>query len=71
MIQEQREPVLDPVVDRVRESRRALAESCDFDVDKMADLFERMQAEHPERVTTPTRSVEANGDAHPAVAARP
>ena len=48
-------PYLDPVVDRVRVARRAVAQACKFDVDKMADLFQQMQTEHPERVATPKR----------------
>jgi len=55
----QAEPLLDPVVDRVRESRRALAEACNFDVDRMADLFEQMEAQHPEAMATPKRTTEA------------
>lgn len=64
MNNEQAEPYLDPVVDRVREARRALAEACDFDVRKMADLFRRMEAQHPERVATPKRAVEADEVEH-------
>jgi len=44
---------LDPVVDRVRRARQALARECGFDIERMAELFRRMQAEHPERVGTP------------------
>ena len=47
---------LDPVVARTRKAREALAKECDFDVDKMAELFKSLQAQHPERVRSPERS---------------
>ena len=45
--------ILDPVVDRTRQAREALARECGYDLDKMAELFKSMQAEHPERVRDP------------------
>ena len=45
---------LDPVVARTRKAREALAKECDFDVDKMAELFKSLQAQHPERVRSPS-----------------
>ncbi|MBI4612388.1 MAG: hypothetical protein HY720_02150 [Planctomycetes bacterium] len=47
---------LDPVVERTRRAREALARACDHDLDKMMDLFRSMQASHPERVRRPRRS---------------
>jgi hypothetical protein len=44
---------LDPVVERTRQAREALARQCGYDVDKMAELFRALQAEHPERVGQP------------------
>ncbi len=48
--------MLDPVVARTREAREALARACDYDVDKMVELFRSMQGQHPDRVRTPERS---------------
>lgn len=48
--------MLDPVVARTREAREALAEACDYDLDKMVELFRSMQGQHPERVRAPERS---------------
>jgi hypothetical protein len=45
--------VLDPVVERTRQAREALARQCGYDVDRLMDLFKSMQAEHPERVRRP------------------
>lgn len=45
--------ILDPVVDRVRAAREALARECDYDLNKMAKLFKSMQDVHPERVRDP------------------
>ncbi len=45
--------VLDPIVERTRRAREALARQCDYDLDKMVELFKSMQAEHPERVKLP------------------
>jgi hypothetical protein len=45
----------DPVVERVRQARRALAKECDYDIDKMFELFKSMQAQHPERVRDPRK----------------
>lgn len=50
---------LDPVVARTRESRDALARRCDYDLDRMVELFRSMQAQHPERVRSPERSPDA------------
>ncbi len=47
---------LDPVVARARAAREALARKCDYDLDKMVELFKSMQAQHPERVRSPDRS---------------
>ena len=44
---------LDPVVARTREAREALAKRCDYDLDKMVELFRSMQEQHPERVRSP------------------
>jgi hypothetical protein len=45
----------DPVVERVRRAREALAKRCDYDLHKMFELFRSMQAQHPERVRDPRR----------------
>jgi hypothetical protein len=45
--------ILDPIVDRTRQAREALAKECDYDLGKMAELFKSMEAEHPERVRDP------------------
>lgn len=47
---------LDPVVARAREAREALARQCDYDLEKMVELFRSMQAQHVERVRAPERS---------------
>ena len=44
---------VDPVVDRIRQAREALARQCDYDLDKMVELFKSMQARHPDRVRSP------------------
>ena len=46
------EPI-DPVVNRTRHAREALAKKCDFDLDKMYELLRTMQSRHPERVSAP------------------
>lgn len=47
---------LDPVVARTRQAREALARQCDYDLDKMVELFKSMQAQHPDRVRAPRPS---------------
>lgn len=47
---------LDPVVARTRQAREALARQCDYDLEKMAELFKSMQAEHADRVRRPEPS---------------
>ena len=47
---------VDPVVARTRQAREALARQCDYDLDKMAELFKSMQAQHPDRVRSPQPS---------------
>jgi len=42
-----------PVVTRIRLAREALARQCDYDVDRMVELFKSMQAEHADRVRSP------------------
>ena len=44
---------LDPVVARTRQAREALAKECDYDLDKMVELFRSMEAAHPDRVRSP------------------
>ena len=44
---------LDPVVERTRAARDALAKQCGYDLDRMMDLLRSMQAAHPERVRQP------------------
>ena len=44
---------MDPVVARTRRAREALAKECDYDLDKMVELFKTMQAQHPDRVRAP------------------
>jgi len=51
-------PALDPVVDRTRAARASLARRCDYDVDKMFELFRRMRAEHPQRVGRPSAAAQ-------------
>jgi hypothetical protein len=43
-------------VDRTRAARESLARGCGYDLDKMFDLFRRMQAQHPERVRRPSNA---------------
>jgi len=59
--QEAAPPPLDPVVDRTRAARESLARRCDYDVDKMFELFRRMQAEHPQRVGRPSAAARPAG----------
>ena len=47
---------LDPVVERTRQAREALARQCGYDVKKLAELFKSRQAEHPERDKRPATS---------------
>jgi len=47
---------VDPVVARTRQAREALARQCDYDLDKMAELFKSMQTQHPDRVRSPQPS---------------
>ncbi|MCK4342193.1 MAG: hypothetical protein KAY37_10785 [Phycisphaerae bacterium] len=47
---------LDPVVARTREAREALARQCDYDLDKMLEMFKSMQARHADRVRSPKPS---------------
>ena len=53
--------ILDPVVSRVREAREAVARECDYDLDKMAELFKSMEAQHPERVRSPEPPAHGRG----------
>ena len=46
----------DPVVARVREAREAVAKACAYDLEKMAELFKSMQADHPQRVRSARHS---------------
>lgn len=48
--------LLDPVVERTREAREALARRCNYDLNRMFELFREMQREHPERVRSPRSS---------------
>ena len=45
-----------PVVARTRQAREALAKQCGYDLDRMVELFESMQASHPDRVRCPKQS---------------
>ena len=45
-----------PVVARTRRAREALARECDYDVDKMVELFRSMQTQHTDRVRVPQPS---------------
>lgn len=62
---------LDPVVDRVRAIRRQIAEECEFDVHKLAELLRRSQAQHPERVATPKQPIGPREDVEPTTSAKP
>ena len=42
-----------PVVARVRQAREALAKECDYDLDRMVELFRLMQGKHADRVRRP------------------
>ena len=53
---EEKIDTLDPVVARTRKAREDLARRCDYDLDKMIELFKSMQEEHPDRVRFPERS---------------
>ena len=55
MNSEPTDPV-DPVVARAREARDALARQCDYDLDKMVELFKSMQGQHADRVRRPQPS---------------
>jgi hypothetical protein len=52
---------LDPVVERTRQAREALARQCGHDADKMMELYRSMQAEHPERVRQPAPTLHPQG----------
>ena len=41
---------LDPVVDRVREVRRALVKECSYDLARLADYLRSLESRHPERL---------------------
>ncbi len=40
----------DPLIDEVRERRRQLWDECNHDFNKLLELIQRLQAEHPEKV---------------------
>ncbi len=44
---------IDPVVNRTRQAREALARKCDCSLDRIYQLLRTMQAEHPQRVAAP------------------
>lgn len=43
----------DPLIEEVRERRRALLASCGDDLEALARLIRHQEAEHPERVADP------------------
>ena len=47
---------VDPVVTRTRQAREALARQCDYDLERMVELFKSMQAQHANRVRSPKAS---------------
>ena len=56
---------LDPVVARTRQAREALAKQCGYDLDRMVELFQSMQAGHPNRVRCPNRGKRGEKDSRP------
>jgi len=50
------EPKLDPVVDRVREARDRLARECDYDLGTLIRMLRDREARHSERLVDPVAS---------------
>ena len=50
----------DPLIDEVRERRRQIWEECDHDFNKLLEMIQRVQAEHPEKLVDPRKSRKAN-----------
>ena len=45
--------LVDPLIEEVRQRRRDLLASCGDDLEALAQLIRRREAEHPERVADP------------------
>ena len=43
----------DPLIDEIRAIRREIVERCDNDLDKLCDLMQDLEREHPDRVLHP------------------
>ena len=51
--QDARSKLTDPLIEDVRQRRRDLLASCGNDLEALAELIRRCEAEHPERVADP------------------
>ena len=51
--QDARSRLSDPLIEDVRQRRRDLLASCGNDLEALAELIRRREAEHPERVADP------------------
>ena len=54
-------PLVDPLIDEVRQRRRELLASCGDDLAKLAERIRGLEAQHPELVADPRQEVESNG----------
>lgn len=52
---------VDPLVDEVRDVRKAISEMFDHDVDKLCDYFQHIEQQHQERVVKLGRGLLASG----------
>ena len=50
-------PYPDPLIDEVREVRRALSETFQNDVEKLCDYLQRIEEQHQERVVKPVQVI--------------
>ena len=50
-------PYSDPLIDEVREVRRALSATFQNDVDKLCDYLQRIEEQHQERVVKPVQVI--------------
>ena len=46
----------DPLIDEVRERRRQIWDECGHDFDKLLEMIQRLQAEHPEKMVDRRKS---------------
>ena len=46
----------DPLIDEVRERRRQIWDECDHDFDKLLEMIQRLQAQHPEKLVDRRKS---------------